>query len=104
MHIEVVLRLLMAAEMKLKLNKCYFVSISLDCMRHMIAPGKLQFAETKTKVIESLRYIKDIFQMWSFQKLCNVYRCLVSGFAKIDASLKRKVKKGEPSKLVSNDQ
>lgn len=89
--------------MVLKLEKCHFISKSIDYFGHVIAPGKLQVAKTTIKAIELLRYSEDISQMRSFLKLCNVSRRFVPEFAMIAASSNKKFKQKVLSHFALND-
>lgn len=79
-------------------------SKSVDYPGHIIAPSKLQVAKTTTEATESLQFSKDISQMRSSLGLWNVNICFVPGFAKIAAPLSKKLKNGEHSQFVLDDQ
>lgn len=103
-HIEEVFRLLKTSGMILNMKKFHSISVSIECLVHVIASSKLQAAITTTKVVEELRYPEDVSQMRSFLGLCNVYRRFMSGFAKISAQLHKKLKKRLPIKFVWDKQ
>lgn len=50
----------------LKLKKCHSSSESIDCVKHVIAPGRLQVAGRTTDAIAELWYSKKMSKIKSF--------------------------------------
>lgn len=82
-HTEIVLRLLINEDTTLQFKMCHFLCKSINYLRHVIAPGKLQVVRKATNAVSALRYRTGLFQLRSFSDLCYVYRRFVLGFANI---------------------
>ena len=82
-HLDAVLGLLRSAGISLKLKKCSFFQPYLHYLGHVISPGKLSVAEAAAHAFKTFKFPRTLTQARSFLGACNVYRCIVKGFAKI---------------------
>lgn len=82
-HIDEVLRLIMMDGVRIKLKRCHFYSKSIVYLGHAIAPGKTQVAQKITKIVEALRYQRNVSKTRFFLRLCNVHRKFEPTFARL---------------------
>ena len=95
-HGQELLTLLQAAGVSLKLRKCSFSEISVDCLGHVVRPGKLEVAAKNCESIKQAKASANQTELRSFLGMCNVYRRFVPNFARVAAPFNRKLSKGEP--------
>ena len=95
-HLEEVFRLLKGAGVTLRLEKCDFFRAEVKYLGHIIRPGRLGMLRKNVEAIERVMPPRTKTQMRSFLGICNVYRCLIKGYAKITHPLSRKSSKDFP--------
>jgi hypothetical protein len=98
-HLDAVLHRLYRAGLTLNLNKCHFFKDTVDYLGHVIRPGQLSVAEKNTAALKDMTHPTTQTELRSLLGLCNVYRRLVKGFAKIAAPLNILLRNGETPQL-----
>jgi Reverse transcriptase (RNA-dependent DNA polymerase) len=84
-HLEAVLHRLYRAGLSLNLKKCHLFRSEVSYLGHVIGPGTLSVSEKNTRALRTAKPPTTQTELRSFLGLFNVYRCFVSGFAKIAA-------------------
>jgi hypothetical protein len=92
-HLNEVVSLLYRDDLSLKLKKCHFFKDIVDYLGHVIRPGKHEVAVKNTEALRNARPPVNQTELHSFLGLCNIYRRLVPGSAKIAAPLNTLLKK-----------
>ena len=75
-----ILALLRNAGVTLKQKKCAFFQPRVDCLEHVITPGKLSVATQNTKLFTHATFPKGTTQLRSFLGAANVHRRFAAGY------------------------
>lgn len=73
-RVQQVLQLLPNAGVTLKMNKCNFLTATIDYLGHVIRPERLEIASHTTAAIKGLQPPTNDTELWCFLGLCNVFR------------------------------
>lgn len=88
-----------------RLKKCALLTNCIDYLGHDIKPGRLEVANHTTGAIRKRKVPTTDTELRSFLRLCNVFRWLVPGFARIASHLSKRVKTTQDKNLGPlNDQ
>lgn len=103
-HIEIVLRELQKANLRVKLSKCKFCRDEVSFLGHILTTNGIKTDPEKLRAINEFPRPTNIKQLQSFLGLCNYYRKFIPVYANKTAILFRLLKKGIPWKWDENCQ
>lgn len=83
-----------------EVEKCSFLSNTIDYFGHSLRARRLQIARDTTKAFKRLKPRTNFTNPRSLYGLCNVFRRFVSIFARLAEPLNWKLRKDQPMKLV----
>jgi len=86
-HVYRVLRLLRGATVTLRLPKCRCFRKTVEFLGHKIKPGRLGVMEAHKRALREAHFPTIRTQIWSFVRMCNVFRRFVPSFARMAAPL-----------------
>ncbi len=85
--LEAVLDKLRTAGLKLKLSKCAFLKAKVSFLGHMVDSSGIHTQTDKIEAVKNFPQPRSVENVRSFLGLCDYYRPLISGFAKIASPL-----------------
>lgn len=95
-HPRLVLALFRNAGLTMKLNECVFFSAIIDYFGHMIRPGNIGVPTQHREAIAGMQPPTNLNPLRYLLGPYNVLRRFVPNFARMDALLKKKLRRGEP--------
>lgn len=95
-HFRIILSLLQDAGVSSKLPKCYFFQASVEYLRNVIRPQKLESSTRTRDAITQAKPPTTQTRIRSFTGLSNVFRRLVTNFTRIATPVNRKLEKSQP--------
>ena len=82
-HVRSILDRLRKAGLKLKPSKCWLGASKVKYLGHYLSPSGIEMEQAKMEAVSSFPTPKNVKYLRSFLGLCNYYRKIVKGFAKI---------------------
>lgn len=98
-NVKQVLNLEQCAEAVLKLKESTLFTDNIDYLRHVVRPRRLEISTHTADAITTLTLPRNITNLCSSQRLCNVFRRFVHSFVPILAPLNRKLQEGQPNEF-----
>ncbi len=94
------MKIFKGAGVSLKLAKCKFFTQTVQCLGHVLRPGKLPADEERTGTMRDAKPPMTQTELPFFLGLCTLCRRFVSGFAEVASPLNAVLKKGKPINLA----
>lgn len=94
-HLRQVLTRLRHSGVALKLKNRFFLAEIIDHLGHVIRPSKVKIINTTVLAVKALKDPGNQKKLRFFLALCNVLRCFVLTFSRVDAPLNKKLRKNE---------
>lgn len=91
-----VLTLLVRANIKLKLSKCYFAKTEVNYLGHTVSQNAVKPSKEKTKAIDEFPIPDTLRKVRSFLGLSQYYRRFISNFTRIAKPLTLLTRKNQP--------
>ena len=95
-HIEIVMKKLDLANLKINLDKCSWCMDEVKILGHMVTHNKIKMDPNKISAISELNEPRNVKQIQQFLGLANYYRRFVKDFSKIASPLFNLLKKDVP--------
>ena len=83
-HIEQVFRKLRNTHLSMKLSKCYFLTMEIQLLGHILSTKGIKLLPSKTQAIQNMHPLKMPQQVHAFLGLVAYYRKFIKNFAKIE--------------------
>lgn len=94
-HLEMVFERIRGAKLKLRKEKCDFMSAEVKYLGHILTTNGLMPQKDKIEAIASYKTPKTVKQLQSFLGLASYYRKFIKDFSKIASPLFRSTEKGK---------
>lgn len=94
-QVKQVTPLLRGVKVTLKSRNRSFFTENIDCHSYLVHPRQSEIATHKMVAIKELKPLRNITELRSFLRLCNLFRRIVPIIAQIATSLNNKVKKNQ---------
>ena len=100
-HLQVVIRRINEAGLKLKPSKCWFVCQEVEYLGHLVTPQGLRPNTKLVEAIEPFPTPTEVSGVRRFMGLASYYRRFISNFARIAESLRELTRKDIPFRWTS---
>lgn len=94
-NLEQVLRLIETAGVKLKREKCIFLTKRVEYLGHVISGGEIRPSSLKVAAVESFKTPTNVHELRQFLGLASYFRKFVRGFASLAKPLTMLTKKNQ---------
>lgn len=98
-HVCKVLPLLYDPEVTLKLEKCNFLTYTIDNLNHVILSRHLELVSHTTYAIRGFSFSTSVTELKSFLGLCSFNRQLLHNFMPVASPLNQQLKKPRQNEL-----